>query len=304
MPQPSAPDRVGLSRTGEVAPRNGGSDQVVTRRARIAFRQGQRKATLKWKNYRIRESWAERVVLISSTEFPSAPTLVVAGVVGPTIHGQGPSAGRRCSVIQMGGCNLSCSWCDSAFTWDSSRFDLSRELAYWPVEQVAAHALACAPSMVVISGGEPLLQQNAAAWPMLLHALAGHEIGLETNGTVPPTDLTVNSVSWITVSPKLAHSGDPAWARINGEALVAWGRLAVDYDIDFSFVVRDISDVSTIGTLATIHDLPPSRVWVTPEGTTAEAVLPRLRDVSDAALTAGFNLSARLNALVTAIPQS
>jgi organic radical activating enzyme len=236
--------------------------------------------------------------VFSITDYSPPPTLVVAGVVGPTVHTQGPSAGRRCSVIQMGGCNLSCTWCDSAFTWDSSRYDLSRELAYWPVLEVAAHALACQPGVVVISGGEPLLQQGSGAWPLLLDALAGHEIGLETNGTIAPTEDTLQRVSWVTVSPKLAHSGDPAWARINGDVLVRWGELALDHDVDFSFVVRDISDVATIGSLVTVHGLPPARVWVTPEGTTAMTVLNRLREVADATLTAGFNLSARLSALV------
>jgi organic radical activating enzyme len=198
----------------------------------------------------------------------------------------------------MGGCNLSCSWCDSAFTWDSSRYDLSRELAYWPVLEVAAHALSCRPGMVVISGGEPLLQQNSPAWMTLLDALAGNEIGIETNGTIAPSDETLKRVSWVTVSPKLAHSGDPAWARINGDVLLRWGKLAQDHDVDFSFVVRDISDVATVASLVSIHGLPPSRVWVTPEGTSAMTVLNRLREVADAALTAGFNLSPRLSALV------
>jgi 7-carboxy-7-deazaguanine synthase len=230
---------------------------------------------------------------------PPPPTLVVAGVVGPTLHAQGASAGRRCSVIQMGGCNLACTWCDSAFTWDSSRFDMSRELAYWPVHEVAAQALACGPSVVVISGGEPLLQQKSPGWIELLDALNGTEVGIETNGTIAPVEETLARASWITVSPKLAHSGDPAWARINGEVLLEWGRLAQHYDIDFTFVVRDISDVSTIATLVSLHGLPSSRVWVTPEGTTAVAVLNRMRTVSEAALTAGFNLSPRMTALAT-----
>jgi 7-carboxy-7-deazaguanine synthase len=246
----------------------------------------------------IREDRCRPVRSVPITENPQAPTLVVAGVVGPTVHAQGPSAGRRCSVIQMGGCNLACTWCDTAFTWDSGRYDLSRELAYWPVPEVAAHALACRPSVVVISGGEPLLQQRSPAWTPLLDALAGHETGLETNGTIAPSDDTLQRVSWITVSPKLAHSGDPAWARINGDVLSRWGALARTRDIDFSFVVRDISDVGTIGSLVTIHGLPASRVWVTPEGTTAMTVLSRLREVAEATLTAGFNLSTRLTTLV------
>lgn len=235
---------------------------------------------------------------IPGADVPSSATLVVASVVGPAVHGQGPSAGRRCSLIRMGGCNLACVWCDSAHTWDSSRYDLSRELTSWPVADVAAQALSSGPAMVVISGGEPLLQQNSPAWPLLLRALAGNEIGLETNGTIAPAQATLDGVSWITVSPKLAHSGDPAWARINAEALTRWGRLAREHDIDFSFVVRDLSDISTISTLVTIHEIPPAQVWVIPEGTTAPVVVRRLRAVADAVLTAGFNLSARIGALV------
>jgi len=224
--------------------------------------------------------------------------LLVAGVVGPTVHAQGPSAGRRCSVIQMGGCNLSCSWCDSAFTWDTARYDLSREVGYWPVTEVVETALACRPGLVVISGGEPMLQQHSAAWTMLLKALAGNELGVETNGTHAPALGTLERVSWTTVSPKLAHSGDPAWARINGEALVQWGKLARRFDIDFSFAVRDVSDVTTVTTLVTIHGLPSERVWVVPERMTAASSIDRLGAVSDATLNAGFNLSTRLSALV------
>ncbi|MBT0767537.1 7-carboxy-7-deazaguanine synthase QueE [Kineosporia sp. J2-2] len=224
--------------------------------------------------------------------------LSVAGVVGPVIHGQAASTGRRCSVVQLGGCNLSCTWCDSAFTWDSTRFDLSRELAVWSVPQIIEQAVACAPAAVIVSGGEPLLQQGAPAWPDLLAGLAAYEIGLETNGTVAPSNETLHGVSWITVSPKLAHAGDPAWARINGEVLVRWGRLARQLDIDFSFVVRDTADIATVTTLVTIHELPTERIWISPEGTHAAVVLPRLREIAGSTLAAGFNLSPRLNALV------
>jgi 7-carboxy-7-deazaguanine synthase len=198
----------------------------------------------------------------------------------------------------MGGCNLSCSWCDSAFTWDTARYDLSRQVGYWPVVEVVDKALASRPGLVVISGGEPLAQQHTAAWTMLLEALAGNEVGVETNGTHAPAEGTLNRVSWITVSPKLAHSGDPAWARINGDVLVQWGKCAQQFDIDFSFAVRDVSDVATVITLVTIHGLPTERVWIVPEGTTAAESIDRLNNVSDAALNAGFNLSTRLTALI------
>ena len=199
-------------------------------------------------------------------------------------------------MIQLGGCNLSCSWCDSAFTWDTGRYDLSHEVGYWPVTELVDAALACRPSVVVISGGEPLMQQNSGAWPMLLDALTGTEVGIETNGTIAPSETTVQRADWITVSPKLAHSGDPVWARINGDVLAGWGRHAQHFPVDFSFAVRDVSDVETARSLVLLHGLPEERVWIVPEGTT-RATLNLLDEVSDAALAAGFNVSVRLSAL-------
>ena len=222
------------------------------------------------------------------------PVLVVVDIVGPTVLGQGTAAGRRCSLIRLGGCNLSCSWCDTPFAWDSTRYDLARHLSQWPASQVAATALSCDPALVVVSGGEPLLQQRSAGWPVLLRSLSGVEVGLETNGTIAPSEETMHGVSWVTVSPKLAHAGDPSWERIKGDVLLTWGRLAYSHDVEFLFVVRDSTDVATINTLAMVHGLPSSRVWVSPEGTTSATVVTRLHEVADAALEAGFNVAPRI----------
>ena len=224
------------------------------------------------------------------------PLLVVADIVGPTVLAQGTAAGRRCATIRLGGCNLSCSWCDTPFAWDSTRYDLDSVLSQWPASQVAATALSCDPPLVVVSGGEPMLQQRSAGWPVLLRSLSGSgvEVGLETNGTIAPTDETMRNVSWVTVSPKLGHTGDPSWERIKGDVLLSWGRLAYQHDIEFVFVVRDADDVATISTLVMIHGLPPNRVWVSPEGATTAVVVTRLHEVADAALEAGFNVAPRI----------
>ena len=222
------------------------------------------------------------------------PVLVVADIVGPTVLGQGTAAGRRCTLIRLGGCNLSCSWCDTPFAWDSTRFDLGRHLAQWSATQVALTALSCNPALVVVTGGEPMLQQRSPGWPVLLRALSGVEVGLETNGTIAPSEDTLRGVSWVTVSPKLAHAGDPSWERIKGDVLMTWGRLAYSHDIEFVFVVRDSTDVATVNTLVLVHGLPANRVWVSPEGTTTASVVTRLHEVADAALDAGFNVAPRI----------
>jgi organic radical activating enzyme len=222
------------------------------------------------------------------------PVLVVADIVGPTVLGQGTAAGRRCSIVRLGGCNLSCSWCDTPFAWDSTRYDLDRHLSQWPASRVALTALSCNPSVVVVSGGEPLLQQRSPGWPVLLRSLNGVEVGLETNGTIAPTEDTMRGVSWVTVSPKLAHAGDPSWERIKGDVLMTWGRLAYSHDVEFVFVVKDSGDVATINTLVMVHGLPASQVWVSPEGTTTATVVTRLHEVADAAIEAGFNVAPRM----------
>ncbi|WIY01046.1 7-carboxy-7-deazaguanine synthase QueE [Amycolatopsis mongoliensis] len=81
---------------------------------------------------------------------------------------EGPSAGRCASFVCLGGCNLSCGWCDTPYSWEGRRFNLRAELARTPVQQLADRALAGDPELVVISGGEPLLHQARPAWTALL----------------------------------------------------------------------------------------------------------------------------------------
>lgn len=54
-------------------------------------------------------------------------SLVVSEVFGPTHQGEGPHAGQLCAFVRLMGCNLSCSWCDTPYTWDASRYDLKAE---------------------------------------------------------------------------------------------------------------------------------------------------------------------------------
>src|SRR4051795_10739521 len=87
-------------------------------------------------------------------------TLVISEVFGPTWQGEGPSLGRRCGFVRLGRCNLACTWCDTPYTWDWTRFDPETELSRKAVSDICAELDAMGIDMVVITGGEPLLQQR------------------------------------------------------------------------------------------------------------------------------------------------
>lgn len=146
---------------------------------------------------------------MSTVTLDLAHTLVVREVFGPTVQGEGPSTGRRCAFIRLGGCNLTCTWCDTPETWDARRFDLRATLTRTTVEDIVTRALDGLPDLIVITGGEPLLHQQQDGWRSLLGTLraAGVETEVETNGTQEPDALTAQWITRFNVSPKLAHAG-------------------------------------------------------------------------------------------------
>jgi organic radical activating enzyme len=221
-------------------------------------------------------------------------TLVVSEVFGPTVQGEGLTCGRRASFIRLGGCNLSCLWCDAAYTWDARRYDLRAELRRRDVDGLLDEVLEhCAP-VVVITGGEPMLHQRQPAWDHLLAGLdeAGREIEVETNGTRAPSDLTARLVTRFNVSPKLSHSGGPSARRIRPDALAALRDTGKSV---FKFVCRNLADLDEIQEAITLAGIPPDLVWIMPEGTRPEVFLPRLQALSGPSVAAGYSLTTRLH---------
>jgi 7-carboxy-7-deazaguanine synthase len=234
---------------------------------------------------------------VSTLTLDLAHTLVVREVFGPTVQGEGPSTGRRCAFVRLGGCNLTCTWCDTPETWDARRFDLRATLTRTTVEDIVTRAMDGLPDMVVITGGEPLLHQQQDGWRSLLGTLraAGVETEVETNGTQEPDALTAQWVTRFNVSPKLAHAGDPEHKRIRPEALAA---LQATGKAAFKFVCQNEDDVQEVAAFAEAHALDPSRVWVMPEGTDTAALCARLAQIADPAIAAGFNVTNRLHVAI------
>jgi 7-cyano-7-deazaguanosine (preQ0) biosynthesis protein QueE len=221
------------------------------------------------------------------------PSLVVSEVFGPTFQGEGPTLGRRAAFVRLGRCNLDCHFCDSAFTWDWDRYDPAVELSERPVDDVVAEVEAMGVDRVVVTGGEPLLQQRRLQ-PFLDAAVERRwAVEIETNGTIAPTRATIAAVERFNVSPKTSNSGVPQDKAIVPAALamlVASGKAA------FKFVATEVSDLDEIGAIVDDHDLRP--VYVMPEGTDAATVTERGRALADAVSARGWHLTTRLHVLL------
>lgn len=222
-------------------------------------------------------------------------TMPVSEQFGPTIQGEGPHAGRAVQFLRLGGCNLSCTWCDTPYTWDAERFDLSVELTPTTAAHMVDHLI---PGLVlVISGGEPLMHQKNPAWTYLLHgAIArGCPVHVETNGTIVPTDTTEALVDHFSVSPKMGHAGDHKGRdpslRDGWRPLLESGQACVKY------VVRDADDTRTVAETTAVLGIPAHAVWVMPLGASTEELQARWPHIARAAADLHINASHRTHVL-------
>lgn len=95
-----------------------------------------------------------------------------------SLQGESTRIGRLCFFIRLAGCNLDCSYCDTA---PARPFDAGGERE---VADLVAEAAASGADFVEVTGGEPLAQDGVIE---LLEALLAHgfEVALETNGSLP-----------------------------------------------------------------------------------------------------------------------
>ena len=147
-----------------------------------------------------------------------------------TLQGEGAQAGRRAVFLRFAGCNLwtgreqdradaACTFCDTDFVGmdgvNGGRFASADALA----DKVAELWSEGERRLVVITGGEPLLQLDEA----LIDALhvRNFEIAVETNGTLaaPP------GIDWICVSPK---AGNTIVQRTGDELKLVWPQPELD----------------------------------------------------------------------------
>jgi len=97
-----------------------------------------------------------------------------------SIQGESGYAGLPCTFVRLTGCNLRCSYCDTAYAYDEGR-----EMS---IEEIVEEVSAAGVSLVEITGGEPLMNEET---PALAGALLdkGLDVMVETNGSMDISQL-------------------------------------------------------------------------------------------------------------------
>ncbi len=123
-----------------------------------------------------------------------------------SIQGEGTRAGLPCIFVRLTGCNLRCTWCDTAYAFHGGK-KMSVDEVLTRVEELAgrqADERAVVP-LVELTGGEPLLQEEI--YPLAERLLAaGYTVLIETSGERSITRLPKDVVKIVDV--KCPDSGE------------------------------------------------------------------------------------------------
>jgi 7-carboxy-7-deazaguanine synthase len=121
-----------------------------------------------------------------------------------SIQGEGTRAGLPCVFVRLTGCNLRCTWCDTAYAFHGG-LKRTIEEVLGQVHELAGEGASRVP-LVEITGGEPLLQPQTPELAEKLLA-AGYTVMIETSGERPVGVLPRQVVKIVDV--KCPDSGEP-----------------------------------------------------------------------------------------------
>ncbi|HYS78643.1 MAG TPA: 7-carboxy-7-deazaguanine synthase QueE [Candidatus Dormibacteraeota bacterium] len=112
--------------------------------------------------------------VLAAVREPTATVLKVNEIFH-SIQGESRHAGRPCVFVRLTGCNLRCTWCDTAYAFEEG-IDLSVGSVLDRIEPYGTR-------YVLVTGGEPLAQEGTAD---LIGELCdrGYEVAVETGGSL------------------------------------------------------------------------------------------------------------------------
>jgi 7-carboxy-7-deazaguanine synthase len=226
-----------------------------------------------------------------------------------SIQGEGKSTGVPSVFVRTSLCNLHCIWCDTDYTWnwigtkyphmkdalpDYKKFVKKDWIVEFAVEKVAETIARFSCKNIILTGGEPMLQQAAlvALSAVLRSKSNDYHFEVETNGTLAPTLAFDAAINQYNVSPKLANSANPRRLR---EKPVALHFFSASPKANFKFVLAEKSDLEEVLDLVKIYNIAPEKIWLMPEGSSATTLARRRKWLVEICKLHGFRYSDRLH---------
>ena len=122
-----------------------------------------------------------------------------------SLQGEGPFVGRPSVFVRTALCNLQCVWCDTPYTWNwegtafthnlGTKYDREAQTIELEPDEVLARVSAWATSSYVLTGGEPMVQQEAlTALLVRLKAARPHAVSGVASARASAAPRTVRTV--------------------------------------------------------------------------------------------------------------
>ena len=224
-----------------------------------------------------------------------------------SIRGEGIYADAPCVFLRLATCNLKCSWCDTKYTWDWENYDINAEIHEFSICEIVEKIDLSGKRHIVITGGEPLLQQaNLVSLLKLLKSkrekendLDAYFVEIETNGTVVPIGGMLAMVDQWNVSPKTSNSQNEQKGvhleKLYEKSLPFYKGLQ---NISFKFVIDKMEDLVEINKVIEKYDIAKEKVILMPQGTTKESIREKSYWIDKYAKENGYVFSTRLHVLL------
>lgn len=224
-------------------------------------------------------------------------TKVKVNEIYKSFQGEGVNSGCECIFLRLSTCNLHCGFCDTPYTWDWKNYDFQKETKVYTIPELAHKIRMFKIRHIVVTGGEPMLQQNQLY--LLFKELTSYHrqyyIEVETNGTIKPIFEFGMMVDRFNVSPKTANSGND-----NEYLDKVYKDTLLEYDAfpntTFKFVVNNREDINEI--IDKFNCLvSSSKIMLMPEGRTAQEIIEKEGWLKECCQLYGFKYTTRLHIL-------
>jgi len=214
-----------------------------------------------------------------------------------SIQGEGNFAGVYSLFIRFHFCNLTCSWCDTKYTW----FEKSGAFKEYSAEELKSIIRNSKPYHIIFTGGEPVLYRLDKL------TVEGKKFHVETNATIIPTtkiDIQqgaktrlsrkamdtriISTFNWV-VASKLSNSNQ----KLNEEAILYWAKQQFCI---YKFIIQSLTDLDEIEQFIQKFGILKQKVYIGLEGVTTESQIRGT--LVDAIINRGYNFSPRLQVLL------